>query len=76
MTTTASAISPEAMQERVRLAWVDRQDYATRQGLMKLLAIKDSDIRLLTLEQCRYAVLPGQWARVSALRKASPSRAD
>jgi transketolase len=34
-------------------------DYALRQGLLKLLAIKDSDIRLLTLEQCRYAVDQG-----------------
>jgi hypothetical protein len=27
-----------------------------REGILKLLAIKDSDIRLLTLEQCRDAV--------------------
>src|ERR1700736_2004546 len=39
-----------------RLAWIDRTDFVQRQGLLKLLAIKDSDIRLLTLEQCRYAV--------------------
>lgn len=32
------------------------QDYLLRQGILKLLAIKDSDIRLLTLEQCRDAV--------------------
>jgi transketolase len=32
------------------------QDYALRQGMLRLLAIKDSDIRLLTLEQCRDAV--------------------
>jgi transketolase len=31
-------------------------DYFLRQGILKLLAIKDSDIRLLTLEQCRDAV--------------------
>lgn len=31
-------------------------DYFLRQGIFKLLAIKDSDIRLLTLEQCRHAV--------------------
>jgi transketolase len=31
-------------------------DYLMRQGILKLLAIKDSDIRLLTLEQCRDAV--------------------
>ena len=32
------------------------QHYALRQGMLRLLAIKDSDIRLLTLEQCRDAV--------------------
>src|SRR3954464_3806168 len=32
------------------------EDYLIRQGILKLLAIKDSDIRLLTLEQCRDAV--------------------
>jgi transketolase len=31
-------------------------DYFLRQGLLKLLAIKDSDVRLLCLEQCRGAV--------------------
>ena len=31
-------------------------DYFLRQGLLKLLAIKDSDVRLLCLEQCRDAV--------------------
>ena len=31
-------------------------EYLLRQGILKLLNIKDSDIRLLTLEQCRYAV--------------------
>ena len=31
-------------------------DYLLRDGILKLLAIKDSDIRLLTLEQCRDAV--------------------
>jgi transketolase len=39
-----------------RPAWLDRPDYALRQGILKLLAIKDSDVRLLILEQCRYAV--------------------
>jgi transketolase len=32
------------------------QHYYLRQGILKLLAIKDSDVRLLTLEQCRDAV--------------------
>ncbi|MCM3881383.1 MAG: hypothetical protein ND807_14845 [Vicinamibacterales bacterium] len=31
-------------------------DYLRRRGILKLLAVKDSDIRLLTLEQCRDAV--------------------
>src|SRR5438046_5366717 len=31
-------------------------EHLLRQGILKLLAIKDSDIRLLTLEQCRDAV--------------------
>ena len=31
-------------------------DFLMRQGILKLLAIKESDVRLLTLEQCRYAV--------------------
>jgi len=31
-------------------------DHFLRQGILNLLAIKDSDIRLLTLEQCRDAV--------------------
>ncbi len=40
---------------RVRAPAAD-QEYFLRQGIHKLLAIKDSDIRLLTLEQCRDAV--------------------
>src|ERR1700688_3001753 len=35
------------------------EDYLLRQGILKLLAIKDSDIRLLTLEQSRTAVDKG-----------------
>jgi transketolase N-terminal domain/subunit/transketolase C-terminal domain/subunit len=31
-------------------------DYVLRQGMLKLLAIKDSDVRLSTLEQCHAAV--------------------
>src|SRR5688500_16244169 len=31
-------------------------DFLVRQGILKLLAVKDSDVRLLTLEQCRDAV--------------------
>jgi transketolase len=34
-------------------------EYLLRQGVLKLLAVKDSDVRLLTLEQCQYAVDQG-----------------
>lgn len=34
-------------------------DHLLRQGILKLLAIKDSDVRLLVLEQCRTAVDQG-----------------
>src|SRR6266487_1502644 len=36
-----------------------RADNLLRQGILKLLAVKDSDIRILTLEQCRDAVDKG-----------------
>jgi transketolase len=40
--------------------WGDSQeDFLARRGILKLLAIKDSDIRLLTLEQSRDAVDKG-----------------
>jgi transketolase len=42
-----------------RLDWIDRRDYALRRGILQLLAIKDSDIRILSLEQCRDAVDKG-----------------
>ena len=38
--------------ERLSREFFPNEDYAVRQGILKLLAIKDSDIRLLTLEQC------------------------
>jgi transketolase N-terminal domain/subunit/transketolase C-terminal domain/subunit len=38
---------------------VPRADYLLRQGVLKLLAVKDSDVRILTLEQCRDAVDKG-----------------
>src|SRR6266480_3620305 len=56
MTTQSAMLGRRAS---VKLAWVNRQDHTLRQGLMKLLAIKDSDVRLLTLEQCQYAVDQG-----------------
>lgn len=51
--------TPAAQSAGRRHAWLDRPGYALRQGILKLLAIKDSDIRLLILEQCRYAVDQG-----------------
>src|SRR5882757_2599069 len=56
MTTSSPAIESRV---KPRLAWIDRTDYVLRQGVLKLLAIKDSDVRLLILEQCRYAVDQG-----------------
>src|ERR1700691_3079541 len=47
------------LRERLSRAFLRKDDYAMRQGILKLLAIKDSDIRLLTLEQCRDAVDKG-----------------
>src|ERR1700685_1631088 len=47
------------LRERLSRAFFRKDDYAMRQRLPKLLAIKDSDIRLLTLEQCRDAVDKG-----------------
>ncbi len=42
-----------------RHSCLTRQEPLIRQGVLKLLAIKDSDIRILTLEQCRDAVDKG-----------------
>jgi transketolase N-terminal domain/subunit/transketolase C-terminal domain/subunit len=38
---------------------IPRAGYLLRQGVLKLLAVKDSDVRILTLEQCRDAVDKG-----------------
>ncbi len=38
---------------------IESRDHLLRQGILRLLAIKDSDIRTLTLEQCRDAVDKG-----------------
>jgi transketolase N-terminal domain/subunit/transketolase C-terminal domain/subunit len=38
---------------------IAKREYLLRQGILKLLAVKDSDIRILTLEQCRDAVDKG-----------------
>jgi transketolase len=48
-----------ARHERLSREFFPQKDYAMRQGILKLLAIKDSDIRLLTLEQSRDAVDKG-----------------
>src|ERR1700726_2837079 len=45
--------------ERLSREFFRNEDFAVRQGILKLLAIKDSDIRLLTLEQSRDAVDKG-----------------
>src|SRR5580693_8267633 len=45
--------------ERLNREFFRDQDHAVRHGILKLLAIKDSDIRLLTLEQSRDAVDKG-----------------
>src|SRR5438874_12755833 len=54
--------SPSAVLNGMRIARpepIPRTDYLLRQGVLKLLAVKDSDIRILTLEQCRDAVDKG-----------------
>lgn len=56
MTTPSPAVAQGAGR---RHAWLEKPGYALRQGILKLLAIKDSDVRLLILEQCRYAVDQG-----------------
>jgi transketolase len=48
-----TAVSPRRAPVRPPAA---TDDVLLRQGILKLLAIKDSDVRLLTLEQCRDAV--------------------
>lgn len=57
MTQINSAVTPHnAIARHDCLA---RKAPLVRQGILKLLAIKDSDIRILTLEQCRDAVDKG-----------------
>src|SRR2546426_4005264 len=51
-----------AVLDRRRVAGAHRMakhDYLLRHGILKLLAVKDSDVRILTLEQCRDAVDKG-----------------
>uniref|UniRef100_Q026Y7 Transketolase domain protein n=1 Tax=Solibacter usitatus (strain Ellin6076) TaxID=234267 RepID=Q026Y7_SOLUE len=54
--------SPSAVFNGLRIARpqaIPRTDYLLRQAVLKLLAIKDSDVRILTLQQCRDAVDKG-----------------
>src|SRR5512141_733539 len=52
--------SPSAVLNRLRIPEpTPRAGYLLRQGILLLLAVKDSDIRILTLEQCRDAVDKG-----------------
>ncbi len=55
--TTQSAIAER--RQTLRRELFTNQNYLLRQGILRLLAIKDSDVRLLTLEQCRDAVDKG-----------------
>jgi transketolase len=57
MTTTQSAIAER--RQSLRRELFSNQNYLLRQGILKLLAIKDSDVRMLTLEQARDAVDKG-----------------
>ena len=43
----------------LRRGFTESQDFRLRRGILKLLEIKDSDIRILTLEQCRDAADKG-----------------
>jgi len=56
-TTTQSAVAER--RQALRRELFSNQNYLLRQGILKLLAIKDSDVRLLTLEQARDAVDKG-----------------
>lgn len=56
MSTGTAVAALNATRDRILLL---HRDTLLRQGLLKLLAIKDSDIRLLTLEQARDAVDQG-----------------
>ena len=44
---------------RQRLAITAGETFLLRQGILRLLEIKDSDVRILTLEQCRDAADKG-----------------
>ena len=48
--------TPAVKRGRLVRAPAATPDYYQRQGILKLLAIKDSDVRIVSLEQCRDAV--------------------
>lgn len=54
-----STASPGRACDGTRQGLIESPSHALRQGILKLLAIKDSDVRLLILEQARYAVDQG-----------------
>jgi transketolase len=56
MGTSSTVLTGRRIARPQRIA---RADYLLRQGVLKLLAVKDSDVRILTLEQCRDAVDKG-----------------
>jgi transketolase N-terminal domain/subunit/transketolase C-terminal domain/subunit len=56
---TKQASTAAAERETLHRALFHDRGYALRQGILKLLAIKDSDVRILTLEQSRDAVDKG-----------------
>src|SRR5437764_7752265 len=53
-----ATVAPEQQRTFGRDAVASRE-HLLRQGILRLLAIKDSDVRILTLEQCRDAADKG-----------------
>jgi transketolase len=58
MSTTAPKAAEESRRFSTRASIAD-QNHLKREGILRLLEIKDSDIRIMTLEQCRDAVDKG-----------------
>src|ERR1051326_1887400 len=55
MKNSSSPVNSRGLDHNLYLHW----EYLLRQGILKLLAIKDSDIRILTVEQSRDAIDKG-----------------
>src|SRR5436305_8635700 len=55
---SATAVSPSKARSAGRDLYLNREGLL-REGVLKLLAVKDSDVRILTLEQARDAVDKG-----------------